>query len=226
MEQSIVLTLPEVLASPRFRSTFLQAYVELFTETGEGGWGETWTDEDVARKFTAQARLDPHPALMHFLYHQEGDTCIVRALCLGYVDTIDRATEEREFPPGLATAEHRRGLAAALVRCGADPQGTVMSAREFGVRAAYRTGLDAVFRTALPVYRFAAAAGASYTYLWTSRKARLWRIVREVVGYDLVYEFQDSMDIVVVGGKPMWLVERLASDPVSLLAEAKAKKER
>lgn len=223
MEKSVILTLPEVLASERFRSAFLQAYVELFTEAGEGGWGETWTEDDVVHKFASQVRIDPHPALMHFLYHQEGEACTVRALCLGYVDTIARATEEREFPPGLGTAAHRDGLAAALMRCGADPQGTVLSAREFGVRAAYRTGLDAVFRTALPVYRFAAAAGASYTYLWTSRKARLWRIVRDVVGYDLVYEFNDPMDIVVVGGKPMWLVERLDSDPALLIAAAKAK---
>lgn len=225
MEQSIILALPEVLASPQFRRTFLQAYVELFTETGQGGWGETWTEDDVARKFESQIRLDSHPALMHFLFHQDEQESVVRALCLGYADTIARATEEREFPPGLATAEHRVGLAAALVRCGADPEGIVMSAREFGVRAAYRTGLDAVFQTALPIYRFAAAAGVSYTYLWTSRKARLWRIVREVVGYDVVYEFHDPMDIVVVGGKPMWLVERLASDPVKLLTEARTKKE-
>ena len=36
MEQSIILTLPEVLASATFRQPFLQAYVDLFTETGEG----------------------------------------------------------------------------------------------------------------------------------------------------------------------------------------------
>lgn len=223
MEQSTVMMLPEVLASSDFRGPFLDAYAELFSETGEGGWGEQWTAASAAEKFEAQARVDPHPALVHLLYGTGEDGAVVRALCLGYVNTLSLATEEREFPPGLGTPEHRQGLAEALVRCGADPLGTVMSAREFGVRSAYRTGLDVVFRTALPIYRFAAAAGASYTYLWTSRKARLWRIVRDVVGYDLVYEFGDPMDIVVVGGKPTWLVGRLASDPSLLLAETRSR---
>lgn len=181
---------------------------QLYRDVFNAEWGEDW--DLVSAKSEVQNTLDLLGnyswRFIHASFLKEEDKVV--GMTVAHTLTV-KETRLTDMCFSADIESRRRGLAA--VREKVPTEQLIMFFREMLVHPESRSGLGSV-QMAYDVFKWAKSNRVQTGFLWTSKtKSKVYQIALKHFGWEVIHDFKDPYDCVLISGSITGAIEALKS---------------